>query len=169
MEGYDARPRFTMWNDWESDYKLLHAVGLHFEDEKNQHAYNMLESRELLLKKNDHPIELYNGFPAGFPGFWRKDFNGVSLEGIQRGEEVSYLSARCYHREDRPWVEADAVVWDVFIQQATIMLIVPSPCTTRWEFEVKYVSPIDIVRRRVFYTLQPPIAVDDSADESTAF
>eukprot|EP00957_Ditylum_brightwellii_P135911 10366657-Ditylum_brightwellii.AAC.1 len=129
----------------------------------------MLKSRELLLKKNDSPIELYNEFPAGFPGFWQNDFNGVSLGGIQQGEEVSYLSARCYHGEDRPWVEADAVVWDVFIQQSTIMLIAPSPCTNHWEFKVKYVSPIDIVRRCVFYILQPPIPVDDSNDESTTF
>eukprot|EP00957_Ditylum_brightwellii_P193691 14749594-Ditylum_brightwellii.AAC.1 len=72
---------------------FAHALHVHFEDERNQNAYNKLKSRELLLKKNDHPIEFNNGFPAGFPGFWQKDFNGVSLEGIQRYEEITYLSA----------------------------------------------------------------------------
>eukprot|EP00957_Ditylum_brightwellii_P209243 15360939-Ditylum_brightwellii.AAC.1 len=63
----------------------------------------MLKSCELLLKKNDCPIEFNNNFPAGFPGLWQQDFNGVSLKGIQRGEEITYLSAKCYHRENRPW------------------------------------------------------------------
>eukprot|EP00957_Ditylum_brightwellii_P153397 11675204-Ditylum_brightwellii.AAC.1 len=83
MEGYEVHSRFTIWNDWKSDYRLLHALGLHFEDERNQNAYNMLKFCELFLKKNDRPIEFNNGFPTGFPGFWQKDFNVVFLEGIQ--------------------------------------------------------------------------------------
>eukprot|EP00957_Ditylum_brightwellii_P136343 10397983-Ditylum_brightwellii.AAC.1 len=76
----------------------------------------MLKAHELLLKKDDFPIKFNNNFPAGFPGFWWQDFNDVSLEGIQQGEESTYRCAKCYHKEDRPWVEVNAMVWDVFIK-----------------------------------------------------